>query len=264
MRGLVTVAALAALLTACGAGSPTATPLPVSAQGTASPGSSPSPSGATSKVRTVLSPLGLNLHASASVTAQRVGSASQGTTLTVKSYSSASGGWYEVQGATTTGWIVADPTLSAPGYFQAYSSSSAGFAALYPQNWTFAEETSDVLFRPQSGQESIVVTSGSSSAALGPEQLSGYAAKSATSEVVCGVTANLTTYAFGGTSSPTPASGSAALLANREVITLKLDGTHYLRLAYNYSGKPDEYFADFYNSVTFPFPQCEQTTTPTP
>jgi len=206
----------------------------------------------------------LNFHASASLSAQRIGSAAQGTSLTVKSFTSSDGGWYEVQGQTLTGWIVADPTLSASGYFQSYSSSSAGFNAMYPQDWTFAQESADVLFRPQSGQDTIVVTSGASLSALGPEQLSGYSVKSTTSEVVCGVTGDLNTYAYSGGASPTPVVGTAPLLANRQVISLQLDGTHFLRLAYNYAAKPSEAFADFYNSMTFPFPQCEQTTTPTP
>jgi Bacterial SH3 domain len=251
-------------LAACGSGSATATPLPLSNSGNGSPSASGSASTSSSGIRTVLTPLGLNFHATASLTAQRVGSASQGTTLTVKSYTSSSGGWYQVQGATTTGWIVADPTLSAPGYFQSYSSSSAGFGALYPQNWTFAQEQGDVLFRPQSGQETIVVTSGASLSALGPEQLSGYSSKATTSEVVCGVTADSHTYSYGGGASPTPVVGTAALLANRQVISLKLDATHFLRVAYNYAGKPSEAFADFFNSLTFPFPQCQGTTTPTP
>jgi hypothetical protein len=262
MRGFLVVAV--GLLAACGSGSGTATPLPLSGSGNAAPTGSASASAASSGVRTVLSPLGLNLHASASLTAQRIGSAAQGTNLTVKSYTSSGGGWYEVEGATLTGWIVADPTLSAPGFFQSYSSSTAEFGALYPQNWTFAEETGDVLFRPQSGQGSIVVTAAASLAALGSEQPSGYSSKSTSSEEVCGVTGNLNTYSYNGSGSQTPLVGTAALLANRQVITLQLDGTHFLRIAYNYTGSADQAFADFYNSMTFPFPQCEQTTTPTP
>src|SRR4051794_20239425 len=106
------------LLTACGSSGPgTATPLPV----TAHPNSS-SNAPSQQSVRTVLSPLGINLHSNPSLDSTRVGSASQGATLTVKDHTNSNGGWYQVRGATTTGWITADPTLTAPGYFQSYAS----------------------------------------------------------------------------------------------------------------------------------------------
>ena len=263
MRSAILVAAVA-LLAGCGSGNGgTATPVPLS-QSSDNGGSTPTPNGAGGTIRTVLSPLGINLHSSASLTASRVGSASQGATLTVLTQQSSNGGWYQVQTSAGSGWIVADGTLTAPGYFQSYSSTSRGFAALYPQSWTFAEEANDALFRPQQGNQNIVVTSAGSLAGLGQQQLNGYAAKNQTSEVVGGVTWNLITYSYGGSSSPTPDVGTAVLLTSRQVITLGLDGSHFLRIAYNYSGSPDTAFADFYNSMTFPFPQCEQTATPSP
>jgi hypothetical protein len=48
-------------------------------------------------------------------------------------------------------------------------------------------------------------------------------------------------------------------------IRLRLDPTHALALDFNYSAAVDlDVFREFYNSMTFPFPQCQQTPTPAP
>ena len=140
MRG--GIACVAATLGVAGCASATGSP---SATGTprASAHASATPQEVGS-VRTVLSPLGLNIHGDASRTAQVVGVASQGTLLTVLDHRTTDGGWYKVQGQTVIGWIVADPTLSAAGQMVPYQ-SSRGFSSLYPADWTFAEEANDTL-----------------------------------------------------------------------------------------------------------------------
>lgn len=78
----------------------------------------------------MLSPTGLNVRGAPSASGPVVGSAAQGTVLTVLGYTAGGGGWFKVKGATVTGWITAQPSLSAPGEFHTYSSSA--FSALYP------------------------------------------------------------------------------------------------------------------------------------
>src|SRR5438552_1531766 len=118
LRGVV-VGACLMVMAACGSAtipSPSST-IP---SATFAPTVTASTSVQTGGVRTVLSPLGLNLRASASTSAQILGTAAQGTVLTVSDFKAADSGWYKVQGATVTGWISADASLSAPGHFTAY------------------------------------------------------------------------------------------------------------------------------------------------
>ncbi|HEX4865417.1 MAG TPA: SH3 domain-containing protein, partial [Acidimicrobiales bacterium] len=127
----------------------------------------------------MLSPTGLNVRAAPSASAGVLGSAAQGVALTVLGYTNSGGGWFKVKGATVTGWISEQPTLSAPGEFRFYSSSQ--FAALYPASWTESVLSgstpppttsaptqatgtsvtpvapSSIVFRPASGAGDIVV-----------------------------------------------------------------------------------------------------------
>ena len=261
----------AAALSACGATTPTPTAV-------ATPRPTPSPSGTpqlAGTMRTVLSPLGLNVHSDPSPTSPVLGNASQGVQLTVLDYRADSGGWYKVQGRTTTGWIVADGALTAAGNFQPYSSTDRGFGVLVPDTWTFAEETVDVVFRPQSGQQSIVVRTAASSAALGAEQPNGYGfAQNSQTLVVCGYTGDLDYYSTNGAtaSTPTPSPSPGALpassaqhLTDYAAIRLRFDATHTMEIAFNYQTKDQlPAFENFYNSITFPFPQCEAPATPAP
>src|SRR5690348_8396226 len=110
-RAPLTVLAMALLLTACSkaGNNPTGVATnPASLPGGgALHGTTPTPAGSnapqTTGARTVLAPLGLNLRSSASPTAQVLGTLAQGTLLTVVGYSAESGGWYRVQGTSTTG-----------------------------------------------------------------------------------------------------------------------------------------------------------------
>jgi len=220
-------------------------------------------------IRTVLTPLGLNIHGSASKTAAVVGVAAQGTLLTVVDHQPGDGGWYKVQGQTVTGWIVADPTLSAEGQFTPYD-SSRGFSSLYPADWTFAEEPTDTLFRPQQGSTaSIVVRTAATTPAFGPAP-SGYVSTFVDdSAVVCGYTGKLVQYTR---STGAPATGttagngsSATQLQLYAEIRLRFDAAHAMLLAFNYADSKDlAIFENFYNAITFPYPQCQAPVSPAP
>jgi uncharacterized protein YgiM (DUF1202 family) len=259
-RRCLWAAITAMLLAACGAGgAPTGVATNPVAPGSGVPATaSPSPS-ALSGVRTVLSPLGLNIHITPALTAKVLGTAAQGAELTVVDHSDQNGGWFKVQGQTVTGWITADPSLTAPGSFTTYQSSDRGFNALYPQDWTFDASTTAVIFRPQNGPQTIVVRGGAKTSDFGAAGAAGYVGAGQQTVVVCGVTGDLNLFTHSGAVTATPAPGSAGPLARLAQIRLRLDATHALGLDFNYSAAPDlDIFAAFYNSMTFPFPLCMQ------
>lgn len=255
------------VLAACGdSGSPTgiATNPPVQGGVTTSPGASPS-AAAASGTRTVLSPLGLNIRQSASVTSTRLGTAAQGAVLQVTGHTTQNGGWYQVQGQTVSGWITADPTLTAAGQFTQYQSQDRQFSALYPQTWTFAESPASVVFHPSDGDQSIVARNGAQTSDFGSGGAAGFNATGQETVIVCGVTANLNEYTHVGAPGATPAPGTAGPLALLAQIRLRLDATHALALDFNYNTAADlDVFNAFYNSMTFPFPQCQLPASPGP
>ena len=233
----------------------------------------------TSGSRTVLSPTGLNVRAAPSASAAVLGSAAQGVLLTVLGYTDSGGGWFKVKGATVTGWISAQPTLSAPGQFRSYSSSQ--FAALYPATWTESALSSStpapttsvptqatstsvtpvppssVMFRPASGAGDIVVTSAGSISQL-PQGRAGYGRRSVSQIVACGTTAGLVVFQQTGaspTTMPTLAPESLTYLAE---VRFAVDNQNALGL---YADMPDlgptfQIFQEFIASVTFTAPQC--------
>lgn len=252
--------ACAVLIAACGSSAPTPS---APARQSVAPSASP-----TAKIigsqRTVLSQLGLNIHSSPDTSSSVVATAAQGAVLTVQDYQASNGGFYKVQGSSTSGWIVADPTLTASGAYQSYSSSDRGFNVLIPQTWTFAEEPADVLFRPQQGQQTIIVRTGANTAALGSEAPSGYTQANSQQEIICGYTGQLDFYTSGGaapqaTPSPSGSPSSAAQrLANYAAVRLRFDATHTMEIGFNYQSKDQlSVFQDFYNSISFPFPLCQ-------
>jgi uncharacterized protein YgiM (DUF1202 family) len=216
-------------------------------------------------VRTVLSPLGLNIRQNASVSSARLGTAAQGAVLQVTGHSSQNGGWYQVQGQTVSGWITADPTLSAAGQFTQYQSQDRQFSALYPSDWTFAESPANVLFHPTNGDQTIVARNGAQTSDFGPGGAAGFNASGQETVIVCGVTASLNEYTHVGAPSTTPAPGTAGPLALLAQIRLRLDATHALALDFNYKTAANlDVFSAFYNSMTFPFPQCQLPASPAP
>lgn len=260
-RAAAAIAALAAaaLLVACGS----------TTSGTPTPKSTPKSSASSTpqvvgSQRTVLSQLGLNIHSDASQSSPVVATAAQGVTLTVLDYRPDNGGWYKVQGQSTSGWIVADTSLTGAGVYTSYSSSERGFSALIPNTWTFAEEPADVVFRPQQGQQNIVVRTAANSAALGAQAPNGYIAQSAQQEVICGYTGIMSFYRQGAnTAAPTTgaspsASSSAQHLTNYAAIRLAFDAAHTMEIAFNYASQDQlSVFEAFYNSISFPFPLCQ-------
>ena len=257
----------AALMAGCGGGSPpgaVATKPAARGSGRAATGSPAPP--AVPGVLTVLSPLGLNIHSGPALTAPRVGTAAQGAALTVLDHQDQNGGWYQVKGETVTGWVTADPGLTSPGAFIAYQSSDFGFNALYPQTWTFAATPTAVVFHPLSGPQTIVVRIGARIADFGPAGGAGYLRSGQQAVVVCGVTGDLNTFTHEGAAPVAPAPGMPGPLALLAQLRLHLDPSHALALDFNYSTASDlGVFTAFYNSMTFPFPQCMQTApVPTP
>ncbi len=231
------------------------------------PTTSPTPQLA-GTVRTVLSPLGLNIRSDPSKTAMIAGVAAQGALLTVLDYRAGNGGWYRVQGQTVTGWVIADPSLTAAGQLTSYQ-SARGFSSLYPADWTFAEEPQDTLFHPQQGSRaSIVVRTAPTTAAFG-QPLPGYASTFLDdSLVVCGYTGRLAEYARSASAAPASASpnGSTAVqLQYYATLRLRFDSAHAIELAFNYENTGQlRIFEDFYNAITFPYPQCQAPASPAP
>ena len=208
----------------------------------------------TSGVRTVLSPVGLNIRSARSTTSTVLVTAAQGAVLTVVAQSS---GWLEVKGPTVTGWISADPTLSAPGTFLAYNSTQHRVSLLYPQGWTATESPpASVVFHPSSGRDTVVVTTAATVAQLG-RGLPGYHQTNDEQVVVCGVTANLVTFVQMG--APTTSTQPAGVVAEHYLaqVHLTLDAQHALGIDANVADVSQlQIYRDFVNSVTFPFPQC--------
>ncbi len=259
-RGWIGAVVATLLLAGCGdSASPTGVATNPVVQGGGSAGAGPTPShAAASGVRTVLSPLGLNIRQSASVRSARLGTAAQGAVLQVVGRTDQNGGWYQVQGQTVSGWITADPSLTAAGQFTQYQSQDRQFSALYPQNWTFAESTTNVVFHPVDGDQTIVARNGAHTADFGPAGGAGFNASGQETAIVCGVTADLNEYTHVGAAAPSPAPGTAGPLALLAQVRLRLDATHALALDFNYRTAGDlDVFSAFYNSMTFPFPQCQ-------
>jgi Bacterial SH3 domain len=256
------------VIAGCGPGSsPTgvATNPVVQGTGTASGSVTPSSAAAASGVRTVLSPLGLNIRAGPAITAARLGTAAQGAVLSVVGRTDQNGGWYQVQGQTVSGWITGDPSLTAAGQFQQYQSQARQISALYPQTWTFAEDAASVVLHPSDGPQTIVVRNGVHTADFGPGGGAGFTGSGQETVVVCGVTGDLNEYTHNGALASTPAPGTAGPLALLAQIRLRLDSTHALALDFNYGAAADlDVFSAFYNSLTFPFPQCQKVATPGP
>ena len=271
-------AAAAATLTGCSLGAP-ASPSPTGvatnppvARGTGAvtptPGVSGSAGPQTSGERTVLVQDGLRIHSSASLSAAVEGTAAWGVTLTVVGYnasggpwpgSSSPGGWYQVEGSTVTGWIIADPTYTASGVF-----NSVGFqdkqidGALFPNDWSYADNPGEVIFEPQTGTDlpTLVIRTATTLSALGPAGLTGYPSVSSNSEVVaCGYTGTLVKYAAGS------GVGSVTRLADFVQFRATLSPSYAIDIEMNYS-TADEYavFENLLSSIRYPFPDCEAVT----
>ena len=279
LAGIVLMAGVAPGCSTGGHSSSPSTSRP--APSTTAPATSTTASGPqTSGSRTVLSPIGLNVRKSPATSAPVLGTAAQGVVLTVLGHTSSGGGWFEVKGATVTGWISAQPALSAQGTFRYYSSSD--FSALYPATWSesplaastaptssvpsgatstsvAAPAPSSVVFHPASGQGDIVATSAGRVSQL-PHGRAGYGVKSVSQVVACGITAGLVIFERSGsppatTSSATSLPESLAYLAE---VRFAVDKQHALGFYADMPGLGPTFqaFKDLVASVSFNAPQC--------
>lgn len=257
----------AVLLAACGGAPPSTSPTPTLVPTTpASPTPSPTPAIVGSS-RTVLSPLGLRIHSAPALGSTNVvGDFGQGAFFTVLDYQSGGGGWLKVQGQSTTGWIVADPTLTAPGSFNQYREAN-GFSALYPQTWAFQQESYGTIFLPQQGMQSVVLDTAATPGSFGARGLPGYSQSSTAPVQVCGYTGTLTYYVREASSTAaTPTALPVPRLPLYAEIRLTLDKTNAVLIGFNYQDSTQlDVYGDIYNSLAFPFPLCEAPApTPTP
>jgi Bacterial SH3 domain len=217
--------------------------------------------------RTVLSPLGLRIHSTPVLDSKNVlGGFSVGRTFTVLEYQSGGGGWFRVQGRTLTGWVVADPSLSAAGTFNQYSEAN-GVSALYPQTWGFQQESFGALFVPQQGATaSAVLETGNSLKSFGAQGLAGYTQSGSGSVLVCGYTGTLAYYVKAASyTGPTPAPLPVARQPLYAEIRLTIDSTHAMLIGFNYQNSSQlDVFSALYNSIAFPYPLCEAPAAATP
>jgi hypothetical protein len=266
VRFAVLATATAALLAACGSTSSQTSPTATGAPSIAvSPTPSPTPQ-IVGTTRTVLSPLGLRIHSAPTLgSANVVGDAAQGATFTVLDVQSGGGGWLKVQGQSVTGWIVADPTLTAAGAFNRYAAAN-GVSALYPQAWGFQQESYGAIFLPQQGMQNMLLETAATLHTFGASGLPGYTQATSDSVVVCGYTGTLSEYAKNASySGATPTALPVPRLPLYAEIRLKFDTTHVMLIGFNYQDSTQlDVFADLYNSITFPLPLCEAPATPTP
>ena len=256
------------------------TPPHSSSPSPASPTPTASPTPQTSGTRTVLSQEGLRMHASPSLAATVVGGLSWGVTVTVLSYepdggpwpdSTAPGAWYKVEGATTTGWIVADPTLSAPGSLSSISFQDKQIdGLLFPSGWTYADDPGEIVFEPETGTDlpTLVVREAASLSALGPAGLTGYTPVSSNAEeVVCGYTGTEVQYAGPATGSPqtvTDAGGAKVTrLAGFIQFRASLSPTYAIDIEMNYASADQlTVYQNVLNSIRYPFEDCEASPSP--
>lgn len=257
--------ALSGAVAACGSSSSASSVTnPVTVSGSPSTSASGSPTAVVGGQRTVIVTLGLNVRDAPGGNPLGVALA-QGAVVTVLDHSDSNGpcngkgGWFKVKGETVTGWIADCPEYSSPHRFNLYQSDQRGFSALYYDTWTFAEQPDAVIFRPQSGQQTITVSIAASLDALGPPGRSGYSVASADTILVYGVTGLLRLYDRTG-SAALASPGAPASLDHLAEYRATIDSKRAIRIHFNYVNKDElQAFRDFYNSVIFPPPA-----TPTP
>jgi hypothetical protein len=188
-----------------------------------------------------------------SKTATVLGTAAQGTVLTVLSHSDADGGWFEVKGATVTGWMSADPALSSAGEYRSFTSTE--FNAMYPAAWSASGfPPANVTFKSGAGPEQIVAVAAAAPAQLPPAP-QGYGKNGSTQVVVCGITSDLITYQQVQSTTSSTNGSSPMYLAT---VALSLDAQHALGFYAIVSDTSTQLpiFRAFLASVTYPVKQC--------
>lgn len=148
---------------------------------------------------TVIAPLGVNLRSGPTLSAAVLGEVAQGVSLPIVSHTAAGGGWWEVRGATHTGWITADPSYTSTATFQTYQSSgSVPWSVMYQQRWTFAQQGAQAVVFTDASNGTVTFTTASTTAQLPAASWPGPSQSGVSAVEVFGVTAPLITYAGGG------------------------------------------------------------------
>jgi hypothetical protein len=256
---------------------PPGTPVTGTVTPTPAAGGSSAPVSQSGGTRTVLATLGLNMHSAPSLTARVVGTLGWGDTVNVKGYnanggpwphSSTPGAWYQVQGSTVTGWIIADPTLTADGTLNSINFGDKHIdGLLYPADWTYADDPGEILLQPQTGSDrpSIAVRVAAGLAALGAAGINGYTAVSSNSEVVvCGYTGTEVQYTApsGAAAAPTADAGGGQVTRLAFFVqfraTLQSSPAVAIDIEMNYASAGQEtVFENVLNSIRYPYPLCE-------
>ncbi|MGH7643429.1 MAG: SH3 domain-containing protein [Candidatus Dormibacteria bacterium] len=190
-RSVLLLAAVCAAVAGC-TGTPKPTPSPHRPAPHPTATATPAPSAIT-----VIAPLGVNLRTAPSTTASVVGVVAQGVALPYVAHTSASGGWWQVRGSSQTGWITADSEYTSTLTFQTYSAAVGGgtpWSVMYPEGWTFAQESSGPVEFTGPNGTSITFTTSSTTAQLPSAASAGQVQSGVSSAVVYGVTAPLITY----------------------------------------------------------------------
>src|SRR6202165_5187457 len=174
-------------------------------------------------------------------------------------------GCRRVEGRSVTGWIVADPTLTAAGAFNRYAAAN-GVSALYPQTWGFQQESYGAIFLPMQGMQNMLLETAATLRTFGTPGLPGYTQSTSDSVVVAGYTGPLNEYAKNASyTGATPTALPVPRLPMYAEIRLKFDATHAMLVGFNYQHSTHlDVFADLYNSITSPLPLCEAPATRTP
>ncbi|MGA8426550.1 MAG: SH3 domain-containing protein [Candidatus Dormiibacterota bacterium] len=145
---------------------------------------------------TVIAPLGVNLRSSPGTSAAVLQVIAQGVTLSIVGHYSADGGWWQVKGATESGWVTAQPQYTSTQAFQTFSSAApVAWSVMYPPGWTFAQQSAGtVVFTDRAGG-TITFVVASTTPQLPAAAPTGATQTGAVGVEVFGVTAPLVTYA---------------------------------------------------------------------
>ena len=187
------VPALAVLLAALAGCSSTSSPTPAVSRPAPHPSASATP--APTSV-TVIAPLGVNLRTAPAASASVVGVVAQGVSLPIVSHTSSGGGWWEVKGSSQAGWITADLQYTSTLSFQTFASpGSSSWSVMYPQGWTFAQQTAGTVVLSGAVGDAITFVTAATTAQLPPAESPGSTQKGVGAVEVYGVTVPLVIYA---------------------------------------------------------------------
>jgi hypothetical protein len=116
------------------------------------------------------------------------------------SHSSVDGGWWEVKGSSSDGWITANSEDTSTASFQTYQggSSTAPWSVLYQSGWDFAQANTGVIVFSGPSDETITVTQAATTQLLPAAAPGGTTHSDVTAVEIYGVTTAQVTYAGSG------------------------------------------------------------------